>query len=129
MRKLIVLMLLAVVTRSAAAEWLWLGVRDSTTSYFDFSTISRAGNMAKVWVLVDYQTPPAQDFTKPYKSHKQQFEFDCEQRKMRSLALVFYADNMGEGEAVYTENVSGGWTNQPKGRIDGFLMKIACGKE
>jgi hypothetical protein len=129
MRKAILMLILAIVSSSAAAEWLWLGVRESTTTYFDFSTISRANNMAKVWKLIDYQSSPAQNFTKPYKSHKEQAEFDCEKRMMRHVALIFYSDNMGEGEAVYTENIAGAWTRHQAGSIDDFLLKIACGKE
>ncbi len=129
MRKAVLMMLLAVVSSSAAADWLWVGVRESTATYFDFSTISRADNMAKLWKLIDYETSPAQNFAKPYKSHKEQAEFDCEKRKMRHVALIFYSNNMGEGEAVFTENVPGAWTFHPAGSIDNFLLKIACGKE
>jgi len=129
MRKVILMMLLAVVSASAAAEWLGLGVRETTTTYYDFSTIRRADDIAKVWKLIDYTTPPVQSFTKPYKSHKEQAEFDCEKRKMRHIALIFYSGNMGEGDVLYSEDIPGSWNSPPAKSIDEFLMKIACGKE
>jgi hypothetical protein len=116
------------VSESAMSEWVMAGVRDSTTTYFDRSTISKADNMVKMWKLIDYETSPPQNFTKPYRSHKEHAEFDCEKGQARHLALVFYAGNMGKGEAVYTENIAGTWTSYPTGTTDDALLKLACGK-
>jgi hypothetical protein len=45
MRRLILSVLLAVVSSSAAAEWVEVGRADTITAYADPATIRKAGNM------------------------------------------------------------------------------------
>lgn len=56
MRKAIVMMLLAAVSSSAAAEWVELNRDEISTDYFDPTTIRKAGDMVKVWSLTDHKT-------------------------------------------------------------------------
>jgi hypothetical protein len=48
MRKPILMMLLAVVSSSAAAEWVELGSNEISTAYSDPATIRRNGDMVKM---------------------------------------------------------------------------------
>lgn len=125
MRKFILTMLLTVVSSNAMAEWVKVGHKEDITVYADPSTISRADNTVKMWKLVDYQKTPVQDFTKPFRSFKVQIEFDCPNGNSRRVAQIFYSDNMGEGEAVLTENIDEKWTLH---NLADTLWKIACEK-
>src|SRR5471030_1082964 len=55
MRKTILMMLLAVVSGSAAAEWEEVANNENATTYADFVTIRKEGNLAKMWDVIDYK--------------------------------------------------------------------------
>lgn len=126
MRKLALMILLAVVSSNAMAEWVKVGHNEGITIYTDPSTISRADDLVKLWKLVDYQKAPAQNFTKPFKSFKVHIEFDCKEGNSRRVAQTFYSDNMGEGDAVLAENIDEHWTLH---NLADTLWKIACEKK
>jgi hypothetical protein len=48
MRKLILILLLAVLSSSAMAEWIKVGANDNSTIYADPATIRKEGNMVKM---------------------------------------------------------------------------------
>ena len=51
MPKAILMMLLAVVSSSASAGWVVVGVHDTSILYADPASIHRAGNRVKMWGL------------------------------------------------------------------------------
>lgn len=126
MYRFILMMLLTAVSSNAMAEWIKVGHNEDITAYTDPSTVSRAENMVKMWKLVDFKKAPAQDFTKPFRSFKVQIEFDCQQGNSRRVAHIFYSENMGEGEAVFTENIDEKWAFH---NLSDALWKIACEKK
>ena len=123
MRKYVLTVLLTMASGSAMADWVKVGQKDDMTVYVDTSTISRAENTVKLWKLVDYQTAPAQSFTKPFKSFKVQIEFDCKEGNSRRITHAFYPDNMGAGEAVLAEKIDEKWTMH---NLTDAVWKIAC---
>jgi len=56
MRKSILAMLLVAASGSAGAEWTQVGTSDTSTVYADPATISKDGNIAKMWHLLDFRT-------------------------------------------------------------------------
>jgi len=135
MRK-VILMILAVVigvtgcsstpAKEKMAEWVEAGGNEESTAYVDTANIQRAGNMAKMWQLIDFKTTK-KDFGSTYMSAKQQDEYDCKEKQWRTLYLIQSSGNMGKGESVYIETVSGkGEPVSPKS-FQEVLWKIACG--
>lgn len=123
MRKFMLMMLLAVASSNAIAEWIQVGQKEDITVYADPSTIRGTGNTVKMWKLVDFQKTPVQDFTKPFRSFKVETEFDCREGTSRRVAHVFYSDNMGEGEAVLAEDINENWVRH---NLNDTLWKMAC---
>jgi hypothetical protein len=80
MRKTIFLMLLAVVSSSAAAEWVEVSKSETVTVYADPATIRKAGDMVKMWTLSDYKTPDD-----VHRSRVYQHEYDCKEWQIRLL--------------------------------------------
>ena len=78
MRKAILMMLLAVVSSSAAAAWIEIGLDDdgTTTAYANPTTILKAGNRVKMWVLLELKTAKITAAGEPYMSSKMQNEYD-----------------------------------------------------
>ena len=79
------MILLAVVSINAMAEWVEVGVNDfiGSTFYADTETISKSGNKVKMWVMYDYKTAHdvvGDNFGK-YMSTKNHNEYDCKEAK------------------------------------------------
>jgi hypothetical protein len=128
MRNAIFMMLLAVVSSSAAAEWITAVITENITTYADPATIRRAGDMVKMWHLYDYKTVRAPDGIKPYMSIRVQAEYDCKEVRARLLSGFFHSGNMAGGEIVYIGSDPGTWTPIPPNTIMETLWKIACGR-
>jgi hypothetical protein len=133
MRKFIVLMLLAMVSRGAAAEWVKVGgTNDGTVAYVayvDSATMRRAGYRVKMWRLYDYETAQVLD-GKRYLSSKAQQEFDCIEEKSRVHYFIQYSGNMGSGNVVYSSSgTPGNWTPIILGSVGEAKWAFACGKQ
>jgi len=129
MRKVILMLLLAVVSNSAMAEWVKLGESDEITSYANPDTIRRSGNKVKMWRMFDYKTPQADADSKLFMSSKGQEEYDCKGEQSRNLALVNFSGSMGDGNVI--DNLSGDdkWSPITPDSISEHLFKYACRKK
>jgi hypothetical protein len=129
MRKFIVLMLLAMVSSSAAAEWRKIGksADDGFDYYADPATVSKKGNIVKMWVIYDYKAPQAV-YGHRYLSSKLQIDYDCKGNRLRILHSTLHSDNMGKGNAVTSVNTPAPeWEFISSGNGDEVLRKFACG--
>lgn len=127
MREALLIILIAVVSSNAEAEWLESCQSEKFTCYIDSATISKAGNKVKIWELYDYKT--TQNITPaPYISMKVQDEFDCDAEHRRAIYTSFHSENMGEGNTVLADSYPGKWKPVPPDSAVGLLWKIACGK-
>ena len=127
MRKAILMVLLAGVSSSAAAEWVAVGGGETSTAYAEPATIRRAGNTVKMWSLLDFEKARV-SATHVYMSVKGQDEYDCKEERSRRLYFSRHSGNMGEGEVVYTNADSDRWEPVPPRSVIGALWKLACEK-
>jgi hypothetical protein len=132
MRKAILMMLLGVMSSSAAAGWVEISRSDDAdmTTYADPATHRKKGNRMKMWTLFDYKTAQVVSGDKPYLSQKAQKEYDCKEEQSRTLVLTSHSGNMGGGEVVYSNyNVNGNWEPVAPESIVEDMWKFACGKK
>jgi hypothetical protein len=127
----VLLMLLAVVSSNAIAEWVKVTPdTDNNTqiSYADPATIRKKGNMVKMWGLIDYKAARI-DFTgMTYMSLQEQSEYDCEEDQVRILYFSFHSENMGRGKLLFSNSDPQKWQPAPPGSPADEMWKIACGK-
>lgn len=128
MRKIFLMMLLAVASNSAMAEWVSVGSNELTAIYVDQSTVKRAGNMATMWHMTDFKTPQ-QDMGEKYLSAKDQNEYDCKEMKSRRRASSQHSKNMGGGKVVYSDTYTSKWKPVPPDSGLEILWKFACLKK
>jgi len=122
MRKTIFMMLLAVVSSSATAEWVEVSKSETVTVYADPATIRKAGDMVKMWTLSDYKTPDdVQNMSRVY-----QHEYDCKEGQIRLLYMALHSGNMGGGAADVVLSYPTDWTPVPPGSTNDVLLKFAC---
>ena len=129
MRKAILMMLLAVVSGNAVAEWVTVAQNENTTTYADPATIRRSGDMVKMWHLYDFKTPEGFDaHIKPHSSLLEQREYDCKKELRRRLASIYYSENMRKGRVVFFDHDPDKWLPIPPSTTIETLWKIVCEK-
>lgn len=127
MRKTILMILLAVVSSSAVAEWVKVSSDETITIYKDPATIRKNGNWAKMWYLFDFKTVQVDGGNK-FRSLKSQSEFDCKEEQVRLLSFSAHSKIMGGGDVVDSKSDHFRWDPVPPGSVNEVLWKIACGK-
>ena len=127
MHKVILMILLAGFSGSAAAKWEVVGKSDSNTIYVDYFSIRKTGNTAKMWFVFDFKAPQTY-LGVTLLSTKEQDEFDCKEEKYRRIYLTGHAENMVSGTVVYTEPDPGKWIPIAPDSVYVNLLKIACRK-
>lgn len=135
MSRIIMLLLLAVVSNSAVAEWVKVGESEFATIYTDSSTIRKNANMTKMWVLMDNKEAQKinDNDTATYLSSKSLYEYDCKKRQYRTFSVTNFAGKMGAG------NITADIVNTAEGlrvrkeiqpdSINESIWKYACSKK
>jgi hypothetical protein len=128
MRKLVLMMLLAVVSSNAMAEWISIGEGERRVSYIDLNTISKSGNLVKVWVMFDLKEAKSAEGIK-FLSSANQIEVDCKEELIHMLAMTAYSKNMAQGIALKSiYDVHDEWHPVPPNSGESNIWKIACGR-
>lgn len=105
------------------------GNSEGMTLYIDRATIRRHGDIAEMQHLYDFKTAETIDNSnKAYLSIKGNDEYNCKENQSRMLASSFHSENMGKGEALFSESNPGPWAAIASGSVDEALFKIACAK-
>ena len=110
------------------AEWLLIDGNDKAKVYVDPETISRKGDLVRVWVLDDLKTVHTRGFSK-YLSVRAQEEHDCVRERFRLLELENMSGNMGAGEVIYKKTGESGWSSIPRGTLAQSVAKFVCEKK
>ena len=122
------LLLLWMNSGSAYAGWVSLGDTDSGTRvYVDRSTLLSKGDLMTMWILYDFRSMRTVA-GKPYLSTKTQGEYDCAQRRHRTLVDTGFSSIMGLGAVVYNESPPREWAAILPQSLGQKLWKFACSK-
>ena len=129
MHKVILVILLAVMSGSAMAEWILISpATDGSGVYADPTTIRKSGSVVKMWELYDLSTAHEINSKKKLMSTKVQSEWDCKEERKRNLYLTGYAESMGKGELLISGNSDKEWIPIIPGSMDALVWKYACGE-
>jgi len=125
---LLTLILLQVVsTSSACAEWVLVDGNNKAKVYVDPETISRNGEVVKVWVLDDLKTAHTRGFN-TFLSTRAQEEHDCAKKRFRLVDIEQFAGNMGTGNSIYKKSGESAWAPIPRETMAQSVWKFVCGK-
>ncbi len=128
MHKGVLMMLLAMISSSADAEWVSVSGDDTATAYAEPATIRREGDMVKMWDLLDFKTAQARPYGTPYMSQKTQQEFDCKEERVHAIHFLRYSENMAGGDEADSDADAGEWKRVSPGSTMEKLLKLACDK-
>ena len=127
MGRFILILLLAIVSNSALAEWTEIGETEELTAFTSFSSIKKHGHRITMSAMYNYKIPHELD-GKTYQSSKTQLEFDCKNNRVRMLAFSIYPAVMGEGKALYSDTHTGPWEPSVPDSPNEARWKAICGK-
>ena len=128
MCKTILVLLLVIVGSNAKAEWIAVNHNVYAAGYADPDTVVMHGNFAKIWVLVDCKMITRFIGGSPFKSIKSMEEFDCKEKKLRTLVYILHSGSMGKGEEIFRDSNPSMWTNAVPGSDMEDFLNIACAK-
>ena len=99
MKKITLMLLLAVMSTGAIAGWVRLWGNDVLEGYVDPDSIRKKGKNVVTQNMFDFKKPWEYNGNE-YRSSVLLFEFDCSEERARSLESIFYAENKGAGAIV-----------------------------
>jgi hypothetical protein len=112
MKKLILMLMLAVISNVAVASEDWAPVANDadSTLYLPTTTdqITEDGYVVTMWDLTDFVVAQPVDNLK-FISIKVQREYDCLKERTRSLSIITYAGHMGTGRVVASTDIPDDW--------------------
>lgn len=128
MQKVMLMVVLAVASSNALAEWVRVTANadNGLTVYADPSSISKSGNTVTMWSLYDFKTAQVDDGSDPYFSTKFQNVYDCKRELRQVLELSNFSGNMGNGEVLFSYHDTGKWTLFELESVSEYLWKYAC---
>ncbi len=124
MRTLICI-LISLAAAPAWAEWVKLNETNEAINYIDHATISKIGNLRKVWHVQDLKNRDEHGEM----SRRALLEFDCMEERFRILSLSVHSELMAEGKLLESLEGPGPWLAVgPPGRPYALISNIACAK-
>ncbi|HEY3799534.1 MAG TPA: surface-adhesin E family protein [Caulobacteraceae bacterium] len=101
---------------------------DSTETYFiDTASITRSGDIAHVWVRIDFATPQVdEDSSKTYTRTLSHWTYDCAKSQARDDSIT---DTDADGAVIWSSTAKGAdadWSPTLPGTIGQALMNAAC---
>ncbi|MDV6343538.1 surface-adhesin E family protein [Nitrosomonas sp. Is37] len=118
---------------SALADWAsirvpaeWKPVKGEKDFYIEPSSIKKSGDRATMWSLINYGTPMQVENMK-HLSSTELDEYDCKDKKYKTLAFYWYPDPNAKGNVTYSETTSSNWEAVISNSPTEVAWKTACG--
>lgn len=125
--RLLAILAATLIHNSAAAAWSVVQDELLFKQYIDLDSAQRNGKFVRVWSLVDYERPIGPEGAK-YNSTKLLFEFDCTDRRLRTLVTRNYSFRMGSGINLSGPDRAESWEHiEPDSEVLAY-WKLACKK-
>ena len=130
MKKILLILTLALMSTGAMAEWAVVGESDDDggyTLYADLDTIRKAGDRVKMWTLIDYKVEQRASGVN-FSSKTIRRDYDCKGEHIRMLAFKLFSWNMEQGRLVRSYSQPRNWEEVQPDSLDETEWKVACGK-
>lgn len=121
------------VDRPVYAEWVALEPQYQShplqTAYIDPSTILKEGHLVTLSALIDWKWMQGNRSPTRFFSTKITKQFDCAEKKVRTLAATDYYGHMGTGEVIGGggHTGEGHWVTIELGTLNQAFGEVACG--
>lgn len=113
----------------ANAQWSEVAkARNGDVWMMDTATARRAGDSARIWVLINHPMPitnPPPYSLSGVRSTRALMQIDCRDKRARRLEASFFSAVGGDGRLL-GNNETDDWFNVPPDTPDSELLRVAC---
>lgn len=124
MRKTILMILLAVVSIGAMAEWVKVSESDAAFFYIDLATIRRNGDFRRVWEMRDMKKIDKDGVM----SVRALMEYDCNEERSRILSISEHSEPTLGGKVLLSSDDPSTWRYVAPGTVFESTLKVVCTK-
>lgn len=122
MQKYLIATLLVFSATNASAQWVEIYKGNNAVQYIDRTSIKKNGNLGEAWVLGDRYKPDEDGIL----SVLYLTEFDCKDRRTRSLRYIAHNDHMARGRVIAKGPLNGVWKFIATGTVAELQLKFVC---
>jgi len=123
------LMVLAIASNSAVAEWVKVYGNDKVVAYADPTTIRKRGNITKVSSLFDFKLENTVSDGNTYMSVMRETEFNCKDHLQHMVGYSIYSGNMSKGRMIEKGTDPQDWKPVSQSNIAHAMWEYACTKD
>jgi hypothetical protein len=121
-------------TPAPKPEWIKVSVTgpadEDFVTYADTATLIKSGDTVRMSSMIDSAVVDDAASDRRRVSWKDEWEYDCQEKRYRPLQFTEYSGRMGTGEKMYSQTEPPFfWYPVTPGSVGERLWKIACGKE
>lgn len=127
MRKTIGVILMLLSLNCLGEQWNSVVMNDNNSVYFyDPNTVKRNGDIVQYWELSNYKEGIT-DGKVVVLSSKSLVEVDCSKNKYRTLRVIDYDKNSGQGNILNISlNEQSNWSSSPMGTVSSVIEGKMC---
>ena len=125
MKRLMISLSLLMAATPVFAGWTLLQETHEGILYIDRDGAEKTASGWRVDSSQDFHKQQVRD-GKEYLSAKSRYELDCNAKKVRTLGVELFAENMAGGEAVHAEKNAGDWSVPQKGSPAEQIFNSLC---
>ncbi len=125
MKRTLILTALFLAASPAFAGWTLLQETHDGILYIDRDGAEKTANGWRVDSSQDFHRQQTHD-GKEYLSAKARYELDCRAKKLRSLSVEFFPENMAGGDKIHADQKAGDWLTPAKGSQSDAILNHLC---
>jgi hypothetical protein len=123
MKKLLILLFSLLISFNSLGEWVLSNANDGGDYYIDFDSLQIADDSLYIWTMRNLPKPNEYG-TLSMVAYSQE---DCKMLRSKLLKVLFYNQNMGNGEVVDSVSVDNPeWDYNPPGSIGRDATRLIC---
>ena len=119
------LLVLMASTGPSFAEWTLIDDNVLAKVYFDPDKMKKSTSFPEVWQMTDLKKRASTGAI----SRVILVQFDCVDKKRRTLASAGYSEHMAQGKPIFSDAAQGNWHPVLKDTVINTTLEMACAKE
>ena len=120
-----VLLVVVASTAPSFAEWKLIDDNVLAKVYFDPDKMKKSSSFPEMWQMTDLKNRASTGVM----SRLVLIQFDCVDKKRRTLASAGYPAHMAQGKPIFSDASQGNWHPVLKETVINTTLEMACAKE
>ena len=121
-----IILLLALASGSAYAEWSRVGNFNNGDFYIDRNTFSIKDGVREVWSLMDYRYTQMDSNKNIFRSSRAMLQLNCPEKKARIIHMSFFSGQMLRGNEISKMGMLKDWEPVPPDTPIRRILDTVC---